>query len=118
MENIIYIVFILRILLSIVLIFLNSTISKKNYKEREKPSAFECGFDPKTISRIPFSIQFYLIAVIFLIFDVEISLILPIPILIKLFNLKTWVILMIFFFVILLIGLYHEWKQGALQWKF
>jgi NADH-ubiquinone oxidoreductase chain 3 len=66
---------------------LNSLIAKKNYIEREKPSPFECGFDPKISSRIPFSLQFYLIAIIFLIFDVEITLIIPIPILIKISNL-------------------------------
>jgi NADH-ubiquinone oxidoreductase chain 3 len=101
-------VFILRIILSLILIILNYFIRKKNFSEREKPSAFECGFDPKASSRIPFSLQFYLIAVIFLIFDVEITLVIPIPILIKTLNLNSWIILTLFFLAILLIGLYHE----------
>nr|YP_010502035.1 NADH dehydrogenase subunit 3 [Tomocerus caputiviolaceus]UXC95410.1 NADH dehydrogenase subunit 3 [Tomocerus caputiviolaceus] len=104
--------------LSLVLILLNSLISKKKKNEREKPSPFECGFDPKVSSRIPFSLQFYLIAVIFLIFDVEITLIMPIPILMKMFNLTFWMSIMVIFLIILLVGLYHEWNQGALQWKF
>jgi len=89
---------------------------KKNYSEREKPSAFECGFDPKNSSRIPFSLQFYIIAVIFLIFDVEITLIMPIPVLVKAVNLNSWVILILFFLALLVGGLYHEWNEGALQW--
>lgn len=108
----------LSVTISLVLIIINSTIRKKNFYGREKPSAFECGFDPKNSSRIPFSLQFYLIAVIFLIFDVEITLIMPIPILVKIYNINSWIPLILFFIIILILGLYHEWKQGALQWKF
>nr|QIT06562.1 NADH dehydrogenase subunit 3 [Tomocerus qinae] len=109
--------FSISMLISMVLIMLNSLISKKKKNEREKPSPFECGFDPKVSSRIPFSLQFYLIAVIFLIFDVEITLIMPIPVLLKTSNMMFWMYIMMFFIMILLAGLYHEWNQGALQWK-
>jgi NADH-ubiquinone oxidoreductase chain 3 len=67
------------IILPVILIILNSLIRKKEISTREKTSPFECGFDPKRSARLPFSTRFYLIAVIFLIFDIEITLILPIP---------------------------------------
>jgi NADH-ubiquinone oxidoreductase chain 3 len=94
--------------LSVLLIFLNSTLAKKNMQEREKPSAFECGFDPKRSSRLPFSLRFYLIAVIFLIFDVEITLIIPLPIILAVSRTKIIISITVFFILILIAGLYHE----------
>lgn len=107
----------LALLLSLVLIVLNSTISKKNVQEREKPSAFECGFEPKRSARLPFSLRFYLIAVIFLIFDVEITLLIPLPIILSSSNLIILSTISLIFIIVLIIGLYHEWNQGALNWK-
>nr|QOL00510.1 NADH dehydrogenase subunit 3 [Aiolopus thalassinus tamulus] len=91
-------------------------LSKKSINDREKSSPFECGFDPKSSARMPFSLQFFLIAVIFLIFDVEIALILPIVIIFKTSNIMMWTLSTMFFILILLIGLYYEWNQGALNW--
>jgi len=94
--------------LSSVLIYINSILAKKSTQEREKPSAFECGFDPKRSSRIPFSLRFYLIAVIFLIFDVEITLIIPLPILMNITLKLPIMVITLFFIIVLVIGLYHE----------
>nr|QOL00926.1 NADH dehydrogenase subunit 3 [Chorthippus fallax] len=91
-------------------------LSKKMINDREKSSPFECGFDPKSSARMPFSLRFFLIAVIFLIFDVEIALILPIVIIMKTSNIMMWTMSTMFFILVLLGGLYHEWNQGALQW--
>nr|QWQ55644.1 NADH dehydrogenase subunit 3 [Diestrammena sp.] len=103
-------------ILSTVVMMLASSLSKKSINDREKNSPFECGFDPKSSARLPFSLQFFLIAVIFLIFDVEIALLLPIIIIMQWSNLLSWSIVSMFFLLILLIGLFHEWNQGALKW--
>nr|YP_003434449.1 NADH dehydrogenase subunit 3 [Gomphocerus licenti]ACR48317.1 NADH dehydrogenase subunit 3 [Gomphocerus licenti]QOL00653.1 NADH dehydrogenase subunit 3 [Leuconemacris litangensis] len=89
-------------------------LSKKLINDREKSSPFECGFDPKL--DMPFSLRFFLIAVIFLIFDVEIALILPIVMIMKTSNIAMWTMSTTFFILVLLSGLYYEWNQGALQW--
>nr|YP_009763108.1 NADH dehydrogenase subunit 3 [Myrmeleon formicarius]QIR63620.1 NADH dehydrogenase subunit 3 [Myrmeleon formicarius] len=107
---------IIIIAISIIMMLLASILSKKSFYDREKNSPFECGFDPKCSARIPFSLHFFLIAIIFLIFDVEIALLLPVIIIMKYSNLTIWLLTSMFFLLILLIGLYHEWNQGALQW--
>nr|AXS65796.1 NADH dehydrogenase subunit 3 [Curculionoidea sp. 10 KM-2017] len=92
-------------------------ISKKSFKDREKNSPFECGFDPFNSARLPFSMQFFLIAVIFLIFDIEITLIIPMIYIFKISKLSNFFFTLLFFILILIIGLFHEWFQGALNWK-
>nr|UFR82909.1 NADH dehydrogenase subunit 3 [Protaetia speciosa jousselini] len=103
-------------IISFILMMISFTISKKSFMDREKASPFECGFDPKSSSRMPFSLQFFLIAVIFLIFDVEITLLIPLILTIKLCNFISYYTILITFIIILLVGLYHEWNQGALDW--
>nr|YP_010022266.1 NADH dehydrogenase subunit 3 [Xanthochlorus tibetensis]QOL12456.1 NADH dehydrogenase subunit 3 [Xanthochlorus tibetensis] len=104
--------------ISIVVMMLASILSKKTIADREKSSPFECGFDPKSSSRLPFSLQFFLIAIIFLIFDVEIALILPIIVILNFSNIMVWTLTSMIFIIILLIGLFHEWNQGALNWSY
>nr|YP_010417425.1 NADH dehydrogenase subunit 3 [Hemichloridia euprepia]USF12123.1 NADH dehydrogenase subunit 3 [Hemichloridia euprepia] len=99
-----------------ILMMLANILSKKTFSDREKCSPFECGFDPKSSARIPFSLHFFLITVIFLIFDVEIALIFPIIPLFKMVNFIFWTKISFFFILILLIGLYHEWNQNMLNW--
>nr|WHS18947.1 NADH dehydrogenase subunit 3 [Argestina inconstans] len=106
----------LILIISIIFIMLSFIISKKSFMDREKCSPFECGFDPKSLPRIPFSLHFFLITVIFLIFDIEIALILPMIISFKKVNLLIWWKISSFFMIMLLIGLYHEWNQNMLNW--
>nr|AII02383.1 NADH dehydrogenase subunit 3 [Pennisetia hylaeiformis] len=105
------------IIISNILMFFSLILSKKSFYDREKSSPFECGFDPKSSARIPFSLHFFLISLIFLIFDVEIVLIFPIIMNFKLTNFFIWFFSSYFFIFILLIGLYHEWNQNMLNWS-
>nr|WBU94526.1 NADH dehydrogenase subunit 3 [Ceratitis capitata]WBU94539.1 NADH dehydrogenase subunit 3 [Ceratitis capitata] len=116
MFSISIMMFILIIITSVVMA-LASILSKKSLADREKCSPFECGFDPKSSSRLPFSLRFFLITIIFLIFDVEIALILPMILIISISNIFMWTITSIVFIIILIIGLYHEWNQGMLNWS-
>nr|YP_004123301.1 NADH dehydrogenase subunit 3 [Oscarella lobularis]YP_004123643.1 NADH dehydrogenase subunit 3 [Oscarella tuberculata]AFX73455.1 NADH dehydrogenase subunit 3 [Oscarella sp. violet]ADO51388.1 NADH dehydrogenase subunit 3 [Oscarella tuberculata]ADO51502.1 NADH dehydrogenase subunit 3 [Oscarella lobularis]AFX73470.1 NADH dehydrogenase subunit 3 [Oscarella tuberculata] len=82
----------------------------------EKVSVYECGFDPFESSRIPFSVRFFLIGILFLIFDLEISFLFPWSVVynqISLFGYWT----MIIFLFILTLGLIYEWMKGGLEWE-
>nr|QDI93758.1 NADH dehydrogenase subunit 3 [Rubellomiris bispinosus] len=107
----------LAVMISVMLMMMCFIISKKSYMNREKMSPFECGFDPKGSSRIPFSSQFFLIAVLFLIFDIEIVIILPMILTIKTSSMVKWFTTTILFIIVLIMGLYHEWKNGILEWS-
>jgi len=80
----------------------------------EKIYTFECGFDPVNRQRIPFSMQFFIIAILFLIFDMEISIILPLPLMEEGFLFLK--ISIIIFVVLLILGLLFEWSNGLLKW--
>nr|YP_009433276.1 NADH dehydrogenase subunit 3 [Carcinocoris binghami]AGO28045.1 NADH dehydrogenase subunit 3 [Carcinocoris binghami] len=108
----------LSLTIAVILINVCSVISKKSSLDREKMSPFECGFDPKSSSRMPFSIQFFLIAVLFIIFDIEIVIILPMVIMMKTSAMTSWAMTVSMFIIILVSGLLHEWKNGMLEWTF
>nr|YP_010994976.1 NADH dehydrogenase subunit 3 [Homoeocerus striicornis]WOZ13984.1 NADH dehydrogenase subunit 3 [Homoeocerus striicornis] len=105
-------------IISLGLMLLCTIISKKTMMDREKMSPFECGFDPKSSSRSPFSLQFFLVAVLFLIFDVEIVIIIPMITTMKTSDITSWAMTVSFFIIMLIAGLYYEWKTGMLEWKF
>merc|ERR1712066_357882 len=97
------------------ILLLGNFFSKKILFNFEKIRPFECGFNPKFNARLPFTLRFFLIAIIFIIFDVE--LVLMFPFLIKIYSSNVFfiVILIIIFLLILIIGLFHEWNQGSLD---
>nr|QWC53781.1 NADH dehydrogenase subunit 3 [Carinata rufipenna] len=114
--NLILINFFLVLFIIMMISMLLIMISKKSVIDLQKSSPFECGFNPMSYSRLPFSIHFFLIAVIFLIFDIEIIIIIPMILLIKSTKLLFWTMTSLTFIIILIIGLYHEWYNGMLNW--
>nr|QJQ26870.1 NADH dehydrogenase subunit 3 [Osedax rubiplumus]QJQ26883.1 NADH dehydrogenase subunit 3 [Osedax rubiplumus] len=106
----------ISIILPVVFMTLAWWLSSRPLPTLNKYSPFECGFDPKNTARIPFSLRFFLLAVIFLVFDVEIVLIIPIPVTLLLTPSST-LFLSISIAMILAVGLFHEWNEGSLNWE-
>lgn len=82
----------------------------------EKLSSYECGFDPFDDSRSPFDVRFYLVAILFIIFDLETAFLVPWAVV---FRKLGWfgMIAMGIFLGLLTIGFIYEWKKGALEWE-
>nr|YP_009509677.1 NADH dehydrogenase subunit 3 [Myloplus rubripinnis]AXF36084.1 NADH dehydrogenase subunit 3 [Myloplus rubripinnis] len=84
--------------------------------DAEKLSPYECGFDPLGSARLPFSLRFFLVAILFLLFDLEIALLLPLP-----WGNQLPTPTLTFFWaaailILLTLGLIYEWIQGGLEW--
>nr|DBA43929.1 TPA_asm: ND3 [Bombus hortorum] len=108
----------LIIMIMLIIILLNKFLSiflKKNF---EKNLPYECGFNPITKMNIPFSLPFYMISMTFLIFDVEIILLLPLIFYMKTLNSLYLFLLMIFFFIMLMFSLIMEWSCNFLNWMY
>lgn len=101
---------------SVILIIARLILSRNVTYSREKATPFECGFDPADSGRLPFSIRFFLLAIIFLIFDIEIALLFPLILGLKLGIRYFTLIASSTFLFILLAGLLHEWRLGTLRW--
>ena len=100
--------------LSVGFVVLNFLFSPKN-PDPEKLSAYECGFEAFDDSRMEFDVRFYLVAILFIIFDLEIAFLFPWAISLgNIGPLGFWS--MIVFLLILTIGFIYEWKKGALDW--
>nr|YP_009976018.1 NADH dehydrogenase subunit 3 [Cinclosoma clarum]QNL16310.1 NADH dehydrogenase subunit 3 [Cinclosoma clarum]QNL16325.1 NADH dehydrogenase subunit 3 [Cinclosoma clarum]QNL16336.1 NADH dehydrogenase subunit 3 [Cinclosoma clarum]QNL16350.1 NADH dehydrogenase subunit 3 [Cinclosoma clarum]QNL16362.1 NADH dehydrogenase subunit 3 [Cinclosoma clarum] len=113
--NMILFMLIMSLTLSIILTALNFWLAQMN-PESEKLSPYECGFDPLGSARLPFSIRFFLVAILFLLFDLEIALLLPLPWATQLqtpTTTLTWASVLI---LLLTLGLVYEWAQGGLEW--
>ena len=101
--------------ISCVFIILNYLLSPKN-PDPEKLSAYECGFEPFNDSRMEFDVRFYLVAILFIIFDLEIAFLFPWAISLGKIGLFGFCSMMIFLFI-LTVGFIYEWKKGALDWE-
>ena len=82
----------------------------------EKLSPYECGFEPFEDARLRFDVRFYLIAILFIIFDLEIAFLFPWAVVIKKIGWPGFYAMGIFI-AILLVGFWYEWKKGALEWE-
>ena len=101
--------------LSMAFVAINYLASPKK-PDPEKLSAYECGFEPFNDSRMEFDVRFYLVAILFIIFDLEIAFLFPWAISLGKIGLFGFVSMMIFLFI-LTVGFIYEWKKGALDWE-
>nr|YP_010580826.1 NADH dehydrogenase subunit 3 [Coralliophila richardi]UZT26959.1 NADH dehydrogenase subunit 3 [Coralliophila richardi] len=111
-----FVVSLLGVFLSFLIMGLGWFLAKRSISDREKGSSFECGFDPVKSARLPFSMRFFLLAIIFLVFDIEIVLLFPILVGMTSCLGFTLVVGLFMFLVILILGLFHEWNEGSLDW--
>ncbi len=84
--------------------------------DKEKLSPYECGFEAFEDSRMKFDVRYYLVAILFIIFDLEIAFLFPWAIVLDSIGLFGFVAMMIFL-AILVVGFIYEWKKGALEWE-
>jgi len=106
---------VIALILSAGFILINFLLSPNN-PDPEKLSAYECGFEPFNDSRMEFDVRFYLVAILFIIFDLEIAFLFPWAISLGAIGVFGFVSMMIFLFI-LTIGFIYEWKKGALDWE-
>tara|TARA_B100000989_G_C19445264_1_gene429195 strand:- start:430 stop:789 length:360 start_codon:yes stop_codon:yes gene_type:complete len=107
--------FFLSIALSSIIFGLSYILAKQN-ADPEKLSAYECGFDPFGSSRGAFDVRFYLVAILFIIFDLEVAFLFPWALTLSnqtMFGFWN----MFLFLIILTIGFVYEWRKGALDWE-
>lgn len=112
----IIIFFLISITLCYILILVSYLLSLNSKKDNEKLSEYECGFEPfDSATRLPFDIHFYVIGILFLIFDMEIAFIFP---WIIDFLVLSWfgIYSFLLFIILLTIGFIYEWTRGALSW--
>ena len=107
--------FIISFVISFVISFASFFLSSK-VPDKEKVSTFECGFNPMNYPGQPFSIRFFVIGILFLVFDIEISLLFPWSSFSSLINVFGQLIL-ILFISILIGGLIYEFLMGGLEWE-
>nr|YP_010490530.1 NADH dehydrogenase subunit 3 [Rhynchobatus djiddensis]UWM13042.1 NADH dehydrogenase subunit 3 [Rhynchobatus djiddensis] len=105
----------LTALISLILAFIAFWLPVLN-PDNEKMSPYECGFDPLGSARLPFSLRFFLVAILFLLFDLEIALLLPLPWANQLEHPLFTILWTTIILTLLTLGLIYEWLQGGLEW--
>jgi len=111
----ILIIILFSFVLSAILVFASYLLAEKN-GDMEKLSIYECGFEPFGDSRQKFEVRFFLVGIIFIIFDLEISFLFPWSLILSHLSLIGYWTMMIFL-IILTIGLIYEYLKGCLEWE-
>jgi NADH-quinone oxidoreductase subunit A len=83
--------------------------------DAEKSSPYECGFEPFEDTRIKFDVRYYLVAILFILFDLEIAFLFPWAVSLKVIG-GVGIVSMLVFLAVLVVGFIYEWKKGALEW--
>lgn len=102
------IIIFVSLLIRVLILRLALVVSEKSLKEREKITPFECGFSPFKKARIPFSLRFFIITLIFIIFDIEVAIVLPLGVIINSSTFNIIITAAVIVVVILTAGLLHE----------
>nr|YP_009861049.1 NADH dehydrogenase subunit 3 [Corydoras sterbai]YP_009868908.1 NADH dehydrogenase subunit 3 [Corydoras trilineatus]YP_010833208.1 NADH dehydrogenase subunit 3 [Corydoras julii]QKI32079.1 NADH dehydrogenase subunit 3 [Corydoras sterbai]QKJ80178.1 NADH dehydrogenase subunit 3 [Corydoras trilineatus]WFG53854.1 NADH dehydrogenase subunit 3 [Corydoras julii] len=113
--NLMTTIFTISIILSLILALVSFWLPQMN-PDTEKLSPYECGFDPLGSARLPFSLRFFLVAILFLLFDLEIALLLPLPWANQLLEPTITFLWASIILILLTAGLIYEWIQGGLEW--
>nr|YP_009445994.1 NADH dehydrogenase subunit 3 [Trocnadella arisana]AMY96199.1 NADH dehydrogenase subunit 3 [Trocnadella arisana] len=106
----------INMMLVLILTLMVMIMMKKKKKNFNKMKPFECGFNSISKKRLPFSSHFFIVGMIFLIFDIEIIIIMPMIMTMKFSMLKYWLTASNMMIMILIMGLYYEWKNNMLKW--
>jgi NADH-quinone oxidoreductase subunit A len=92
------------------------TLLAPNRPNPEKLSPYECGFEAFEDARMKFDVRYYLVAILFILFDLEIAFLFPWAVVLQDVGFEGFVAMMIFLLV-LIVGFAYEWKKGALEWE-
>lgn len=105
----------IAVVIAIIALTLPKFLANKK-PDADKLKSYECGFDPFGDARGKFNIQFYLVAILFIIFDLEVAFLIPWALVLKdIGQIGFWS--MMFFLFVLTAGFVYEWKKGALEWE-
>nr|YP_004221842.1 NADH dehydrogenase subunit 3 [Brachyhypopomus occidentalis]BAJ54422.1 NADH dehydrogenase subunit 3 [Brachyhypopomus occidentalis] len=113
--NLILMISLISFTLSLILAALSFWLPQMT-QDADKLSPYESGFDPLGSARLPFSLRFFLVAILFLLFDLEIALLLPLPWANQACEPLSAFLWAVAILIILTLGLIHEWVQGGLEW--
>ena len=103
------------VIVGVVLLTVGSLLAP-NHPDAEKLSPYECGFEAFEDARMKFDVRYYLVAILFILFDLEIAFLVPWAVVLQEIGFFGFMAMMVFL-GILVVGFIYEWKKGALEWE-